>query len=147
MLNNHSWSCFLDGCKQARKASRWQPLLLLKHIYTTIHTHTHIYFMYSTLCLGFLWCWIFHWTWIVCVFLSCQFKMDTGLCGFCGQVSDLGRGWCVVVLLEPRLLRVKGLPFGPRESWHARPGLVSDRPLAGSISESMGVSVAALVWH
>lgn len=40
-------------------------------------------------------------------------------------------------VLEPWLLRMKGLPFGPKESWHAEPGFVSDRPPAGSLSESM----------
>lgn len=40
-------------------------------------------------------------------------------------------------VLEPWFLRMKGLPFGPKESWHAKSGFVSDRPPAGSLSESM----------
>lgn len=60
-----------------------------------LQCYTGIQYVYSILCLRLLWCCVFHWSWVISVFLSCQFKLDTGLCGFCGQVSDLDWGWWV----------------------------------------------------
>lgn len=77
-----------------------------------LHKHTSP----DILILVFLSCWIFHdmrhvhWSWMISVFLACQFELDTGPCGFCGCLSDLGWGWRWSVL-EPWLLKVKGLPF------------------------------------
>lgn len=71
-------------------------MVVWSNIKACLQYYRSIEFIYSILRLGFLWCWLFHWSWMISVFLPCQFKLDTGLCGFCGQVSDLGWGWCVV---------------------------------------------------